>query len=54
MALLAAAVVLATGIYPDNHWQHATKLTTSNFEAHVKDTVDSGKTLFVRWIASAG
>jgi hypothetical protein len=30
------------------------ELTSENFEDHVKSTVDSGKTLFVRWIASEG
>ena len=44
----------ATGIYPGDHWDHATKLTKSNFVSHVKEQVDAGKTLFVRWIASEG
>ena len=53
---MAAAVLMlaATGIYPDNHWDHATKLTTKNFEGFIKDNVDADKTVFVRWIASAG
>ena len=53
----AAAVLLAAGtagIYPDGHWKTATKLTTSNFESFVKESVDSGKTAIVRWIASEG
>jgi hypothetical protein len=54
MALLAATVLLATGIYPDGHWNHVTKLTESNYEKFITDNVDSGKTLFIRWIASAG
>ena len=56
-AMLAAAVILAAStraIYPDGHWDHATKLTEKNFEPFVKEQVDAGKTLFVRWIASAG
>jgi hypothetical protein len=53
MALIAAAI-LATGIYPNGHWDHATRLTEKNFEPFVKEQVDAGKTLFVRWIASAG
>ena len=53
MALFAAAI-LATGIYPDGHWNYATKLTPANFEPFVKEQVDAGKTLIVRWIASAG
>ena len=53
MALLLAAA-LSSGIYPSDHWDHATKLTTKNFEPFIKETVDAGKTLFVRWIASEG
>jgi len=51
--LLLAISVLA-GIYPDGHWQHSTELTLDNFDATVKESVDGGKTLFVRWIASEG
>jgi len=54
MAIAAAVTILATAIYPANHWEHATKLTPKNFEPFVKESVDAGKTLFVRWIASAG
>ena len=57
MALLAATAILlasSQAIYPDDHWSHSTRLTTSNFASVVEETVDSGKTLFVRWIASAG
>ena len=31
-----------------------TMLTTKNFEPFIKENVDAGKTVFVRWIASAG
>ena len=34
--------------------QYSEKLTTSNFDDVVKKHVDSGKTFFVRWIASEG
>jgi len=51
MAMLS---VLALAIYDDGHFDRVTKCTTSNFEKFVEDQVDSGKTLFVRWIASAG
>lgn len=54
LAALAALTVLAPGIYPDGHWNHVTKLTEDNYEKFITDNVDSGKTLFVRWIASAG
>jgi len=50
--LLLCATVLA--IYPDDHWKRSHKLTTDNFDEIVKKEVDAGKTLFVRWIASAG
>jgi len=53
MALVAFGI-LAAGIYPSDHWDHVTKMTTSNFEPFVKEQVDAGKTLIVRWIASAG
>ena len=51
---LVAALALVAGIYPDGHWNHATKLTTSNFESFITENVDAGKTAIVRWIASAG
>jgi hypothetical protein len=53
---LALALVgfASGGIYPDGHFDHVTKMTESNFEGVVKDKVDAGKTLFVRWIASEG
>lgn len=43
-----------TAIYPDDHFSFSKKLTTSNFDNEIKEAVDSGKTMFVRWIASAG
>lgn len=49
-----SGVSTALGIYPDAHWDHVTKLTTSNFDSVVKAEVDAGRTFFVRWIASAG
>lgn len=52
--LLAAIVPLALCIYPDDHWQYSKQLTVENFDEVIKTEVDSGKTLFVRWIASAG
>ena len=53
LAALTAAALLG-GIYPKGHWKSVTKCTTSNFDGLVKEQVDSGKTLFVRWIASEG
>lgn len=54
MAALATLLVASGAIYPSDHWDHATKLTTKNFEPFIKEGVDAGKTIFVRWIASAG
>jgi hypothetical protein len=54
MAAAVALILAATGIYPDGLWDHSTKLTTKNFEPFIKENVDAGKTVFVRWIASAG
>ena len=54
MAVTAAAVLLATAIYPDGHWDRVSKPTEATFAKFVEETVDSGKTLFVRWIASEG
>jgi len=55
MAALSALLLSGSlGIYPDGHFDSVTKVTTGNFEGLVKETVDAGKTLFVRWIASAG
>jgi len=54
--LLLAAVVAtaAAGIYPDDHWTYSTELTTDNADGFIKDNVDAGKTVFIRWIASEG
>ena len=53
-SLLAIANASNGGIYPEGHWDYSTKLTTANFDGIVKDNIDKGKTLFVRWIASEG
>jgi len=55
IALTAALLgVVNAGIYPDDHWEYATKMTTDNADDLIKTNVDAGKTLFVRWIASEG
>jgi hypothetical protein len=51
-ALVAGAV--NAGIYPDDHWDHATELTAATADEFVKTNVDAGKTVFIRWIASEG
>ncbi|CAE7427321.1 unnamed protein product [Symbiodinium sp. KB8] len=45
--------VAQAGIYPDNHWDFSTELTADSADAFVKENVDAGKTVFIRWIASA-
>ncbi len=52
--LVALTIGAAFAIYPNDHWSYSKQLTTANFDEYVKSQVDAGKTLFVRWIASAG
>jgi hypothetical protein len=54
MAVAALTAALLAGIYSDSHFDTVTKCTVANFEETVTSAVDSGKTLFVRWIASEG
>jgi len=57
LSFLTAFVAVAAvhgGIYPDDHWSFATELTPDNGDSFIKDNVDAGKTVFVRWIASEG
>ena len=49
---LTTLIASSAAIYPGDHWKYSTKLTTANYKSFIKDEVDSGKTLFVRWIAS--
>jgi len=53
MLTLTAAALIA-GIYPEGHFDVVTKCTQGTFDGFVKEQVDAGKTLFVRWIASEG
>jgi len=41
-------------IYPDDHWNYSKKLTADTFDDIVKEEINAGRTLFVRWIASPG
>lgn len=53
--MLAAGLLAISGaIYPEGHFDRVTKCTTDNFEGFIKEGVDAGKTVFVRWIASEG
>lgn len=53
LSILLFAGVQA-GIYPENHWDFSTELTADTADAFVKENVDAGKTVFIRWIASEG
>lgn len=48
------ASLCEAGIYPEGHFDHAHQLKVTDFDDIVKQEVDAGKTLFVRWIASEG
>jgi len=52
--LLLALSGLSRAIYPDDHWDYSKQLTEDNFHDFVNDEIESGRTLFVRWIASSG
>lgn len=54
LILLACLVGTVNAIYPPDHWTYSTKLSSDNVDDFVKSNVDAGKTVFVRWIASAG
>jgi hypothetical protein len=49
-----ASLAVAAAIYPKDHWDYSTELGKDNFEEFVKTNVDTGKTVFVRFIASEG
>jgi len=53
MALVALSLALSA-IYPEGHFDTVHKVTQANFDGIIKQEVDAGKTLFVRWIASEG
>jgi len=57
LSLLVGAVLATSasaGIFPDDHWTYSTELTTENVDEFVKENVDAGKTVFIKWIASEG
>jgi len=49
---VSSAVLVVNAIYPDDHWNFSTKLTTSNYAETIQSAIDGGKTVFVRFIAS--
>jgi len=52
--ILATVAVVHAGIHPEGHWDRCTALTPDNADGFVKENVDAGKTVIVRWIASEG
>ena len=52
--LVATCVGAEAGIYPAGHFDRVTKLTKTSVDDFVKESVDAGKTAFIRWIASEG
>lgn len=57
LLLLLSAVLAAVNaddvIYPDDHWNYSTRLTEENFESTLTAEIEAGRTMMVRWIASA-
>ena len=54
LVIALALALAANAIYPDDHWNYSTKLTTSNYQDAIQTEISAGKTVFVRWIASEG
>jgi hypothetical protein len=52
--MLLSAALLGVASATDMEPAHTMTLTPENFNDWIKGEVDSGKTAFVRWIASAG
>jgi hypothetical protein len=52
--VLASVAVAQAGIHPEGHWDRCTALTPETADDFVKENVDAGKTVIVRWIASEG
>ena len=55
LSLIGSNSGVVQAIYPDDHWSYSTQVTSPEmFQGLIQDEIDAGKTLFVRWIASAG
>jgi len=52
--VLATVAVAQASIHPEGHWDRCTALSPENADDFVKEHVDGGKTVIVRWIASEG
>ena len=51
--LIAATAVAADSLYPENHFDHVTKiLDEDHLNSFVQTQIDQGKTVFVRWVFS--
>ena len=46
------AAVSTKAIYTEELWEHSVKLEEHDFNVIVQDEIDSGRTMFVRFIAS--
>jgi len=44
----------AGAMYESDHWDNVIHLNEQNLDDVVKENVDAGKTLFIRWVASEG
>ena len=53
---LAISGIVSAGasIFPGDHWNYVSALEKENADQLVKEAVDAGKTMFIRWIASEG
>mmetsp|Transcript_22195 Transcript_22195/g.32761 ORF Transcript_22195/g.32761 Transcript_22195/m.32761 type:complete len:80 (-) Transcript_22195:985-1224(-) len=54
IAMLSMMPASVMAIYPSDHWDHSTQLTTENFDSIIQSHIDADRTVFVRWIASQG
>jgi len=54
LLVLSAVALVHGGIHPDGHWDRCSELTPDSADNFVKENVDAGKTVFIRWIASEG
>lgn len=49
--LLLSLSTTVSAIYPDDLWEHSMQLDEKNFDTIVKDEIEMGRTMFVRFIA---
>jgi len=52
---LSVAIAASAGsFYSPGHWNYVKRLNSRNADSEIKQAVDAGKTMFVRWIHSTG